>query len=153
MLVGGVMGNLADDIERFILQKLSDEDNAIVMLRRNEIAEEIDCAPSQVSYVLSTRFTIARGFVVESRRGLGGFVRIARVPLKQIIYRDVAERIVPGTTPDEVFALIHHLEQHDLITWREAELLRTFCNLIYRSSNPEMRVNVLRSLFLRLEDL
>lgn len=153
MLVGGVMGNLADDIERFILQKLSDEDNAIVMLRRNEIAEEIDCAPSQVSYVLSTRFTIARGFVVESRRGLGGFVRIARVPLKQIIYRDVAERIVPGTTLDEVFALIHHLEQHDLITWREAELLRTFCNLIYRSSNPEMRVNVLRSLFLRLEDL
>ena len=153
MLVGGVMGNLADDIERFILQKLSDEDNAIVMLRRNEIAEEIDCAPSQVSYVLSTRFTIARGFVVESRRGLGGFVRIARVPLKQIIYRDVAERIVPGTTLDEVFALIHNLEQHDLITCREAELLRKFCNLIYRSSNPEMRVNVLRSLFLRLEDL
>ncbi len=147
------MGNLADDIERFILQKLSDEDNAIVMLRRNEIAEEIDCAPSQVSYVLSTRFTVARGFIVESRRGLGGFVRIARIPIKHIVYRDIAERIMPETTVEEVFDLVNHLEQQDLITWREAELLRTFCSLIYQNSSPEVRATVLRSLFLKLEDL
>lgn len=147
------MGNLADDIERFILQKLSDEDNAIVMLRRNEIAEEIDCAPSQVSYVLSTRFTVARGFIVESRRGLGGFVRIARIPIKHIVYRDIAERIMPETTVEEVFDLVNHLEQQDLVTWREAELLRTFCSLIYQNSSPEVRATVLRSLFLKLEDL
>jgi transcriptional regulator CtsR len=147
------MSNLADDIERFILQKLSDEDDAMIMLQRHEIAEEIDCAPSQVSYVLSTRFTVARGFIVESRRGSGGFVRIARIPLQHVVYQDIAKRITAETSAEEVLNLIGRLEQLEILTWREAELLRIFCRLIYQNNSPEVRAGILRSLFLRLDSL
>lgn len=71
------MGVLADRIEKLILDKLFEEEN--IVLKRNELAEELDCAPSQISYVLSTRFSNDKGFNVESRRGLGGFVRITRI--------------------------------------------------------------------------
>ena len=72
-----IMGVLADKIEQFILTQLL-EDKAIT-LRRNELATMLDCAPSQISYVLSTRFSNDRGFIVESRRGLGGSITITRI--------------------------------------------------------------------------
>lgn len=75
-----VMGILADRIEQFILEKLLEEQENGVVLRRNELADELNCAPSQISYVLSTRFSNDRGFTVESRRGLGGFISITRIP-------------------------------------------------------------------------
>ena len=65
------MSILADKIEQFILTKLLEEQEGIT-LRRNELAETLECAPSQISYVLSTRFSNDRGFIVQSRRGLGG---------------------------------------------------------------------------------
>ena len=81
------MGILADRIEQFILRKLLEEQKNMdegIVLRRNELADELNCAPSQISYVLSTRFSNDRGFIVESRRGLGGFISITRIPLKSI---------------------------------------------------------------------
>jgi transcriptional regulator CtsR len=72
--------NLADFIERCILGKFLDARDEYIMMRRNDLAIELSCAPSQISYVLNTRFTPERGFVVKSRRGAGGFVRIIRMP-------------------------------------------------------------------------
>ena len=63
------MSNIADLIEEYILRRLAEQQNGKVELRRTDIADEISCAPSQISYVLSTRFTQDKGFVVESRRG------------------------------------------------------------------------------------
>ena len=65
------MSVLADKIEQFILHKLLEEDNSDIVLRRNELADELQCAPSQISYVLSTRFSNDKGYLVESRRGSG----------------------------------------------------------------------------------
>lgn len=62
------MSVLADKIEQFILHKLLEEDEENIVLRRNELADELDCAPSQISYVLSTRFSNDKGYLVESRR-------------------------------------------------------------------------------------
>ena len=62
------MSNIADLIESYILRQLAAQEDGHVELRRTEIADKISCAPSQISYVLSTRFTPARGFRVESRR-------------------------------------------------------------------------------------
>mgnify|MGYP003588252075 CR=1 FL=1 len=69
-----MMSVLADKIEQFILHKLLEEDNSDIVLRRNELADELQCAPSQISYVLSTRFSNDKGYLVESRRGSGGSV-------------------------------------------------------------------------------
>ena len=66
------MSMIADKIEKFILDRMREEQEKLI-LKRNELADELDCAPSQISYVLSTRFSNERGFDVESRRGLGGY--------------------------------------------------------------------------------
>ena len=70
--------NLADDIEKFIIRQLLLDEEDQILVQRNELADRLSCAPSQISYVLSTRFTPERGYIVESRRGSGGFVRIVR---------------------------------------------------------------------------
>lgn len=147
------MGNLADDIEQFILRKLSGEDSDIIILRRNELAEEIDCAPSQVSYVLNTRFTAARGYVVESRRGSGGFVRIARIPLHELIYEEAAQQIDHKTNPDELADLVRQLSNHGLLTKRETKIITTFYRLIYSSVEPAERSLIMRTLMMSLADL
>ena len=63
---------LSDSIEAFIKTLLEDE-NREIELRRNELAEHFQCAPSQINYVLATRFTPDHGYVIESRRGGGGY--------------------------------------------------------------------------------
>ncbi len=92
------MKNLADAIESFIIGELLREHEDTVLVQRNELAERLSCAPSQISYVLSTRFTPERGFMVESRRGSGGFVRIVRM-------QPVAETPKPPTA----LQLVQHL--------------------------------------------
>lgn len=94
------MSILADRIEQFILSKLLEEQKSMeegIVLRRNELADELNCAPSQISYVLSTRFSNDRGFIVESRRGLGGFISITRIPMKSVSIQAIKPLTVPAT--------------------------------------------------------
>ena len=69
---------LSDSIETFIKTLLA-EDEPEVELKRNELAEYFGCAPSQINYVLATRFSPDHGYLIESRRGGGGYIRITRV--------------------------------------------------------------------------
>ncbi len=71
------MSNISDIIEEFILSQL--EDDMTINLSRNELADFFGCAPSQINYVLSTRFTPLKGFDVESRRGGGGYIKLIRI--------------------------------------------------------------------------
>ena len=72
---------LSDSIEDFIKALMEDEQDQqqAIELRRNELAEHFQCAPSQINYVLATRFTPDHGYVIESRRGGGGYIRIMRL--------------------------------------------------------------------------
>lgn len=74
---GGKMG-ITDRIEAFICELTKAEDGW-VELGRNELAGIFNCVPSQINYVISTRFTPERGYAVESRRGGGGFIKIRRL--------------------------------------------------------------------------
>ncbi|MBP2645027.1 MAG: ctsR [Firmicutes bacterium] len=147
------MSNLADIIENYILGKLTGEQREVTILRRNELAEELNCAPSQISYVLSTRFTANRGFIVESRRGAGGFVRIFRAPGQQIVYMDAARVVSENPRTESVEAVITHLENHELLTNREAELMRQFFRLTEGHWSMQDRTIILRNLLLRLAEL
>lgn len=144
------MGHLADMIEEFILQNLLGDRKEATVLKRNELAESLHCAPSQISYVLSTRFTVERGFIVESRRGSGGFVRIVRIPVQRIVYEDAAEQV---TADDQrVEDVIARLRSHGLLSNREAELMLQFFSLTAERLGAAERANVLHSLLLRLAD-
>ena len=101
--------NIADLIEEYILRQLAEQQNGRVELRRTDIANEISCAPSQISYVLNTRFTQDKGFAVESRRGLGGFIRIVRVPMKDIIYQDMLDQINADTEFADIKSMVRYL--------------------------------------------
>ena len=71
------MAQLSDSIEHFIKELMSG--GTQVDLRRNELAQHFGCAPSQINYVLATRFSLDHGYIIESRRGGGGYVRIVRM--------------------------------------------------------------------------
>ena len=147
------MGNLADDIERFILRKLAGEKGDIIILRRNELADELACAPSQISYVLSTRFSVDRGFVVESRRGLGGFIRIARIPVQNLVYEDTDELVDVGVTLDELAERLVQYKNKGLLTNREALLLMETFAYLYRFARPMDRVDAIKELLTKLRKM
>lgn len=75
---------ISDIIEQFILDVIGDEASADIS--RNELASYFRCAPSQINYVLQTRFTVERGYQVESHRGGGGFIRIEKILLEREPY-------------------------------------------------------------------
>ena len=100
--------NIADLIEEYILRQLAAQQDGKVELRRTEIADKISCAPSQISYVLNTRFTQEKGFTVESRRGLGGFIRIVQVPLQNLVYQDMLEKLTEESEPELVQSMVRY---------------------------------------------
>ena len=66
---------ISDSVANYILQMLNDE-NGIAEIQRNELANTLGCVPSQINYVITSRFTPEQGYIVESRRGGGGYIRI-----------------------------------------------------------------------------
>lgn len=73
------MRNISDLIEQHLKKLLSDSINDFIEIQRSELAGHFKCVPSQINYVLTTRFTPEHGYVVETRRGGGGYIRITRV--------------------------------------------------------------------------
>ncbi|RYD03177.1 hypothetical protein N752_20280 [Desulforamulus aquiferis] len=119
------MPNISELIEQHIKALLKSSPNDYIELQRNELAAQFKCVPSQINYVLSTRFTSENGFLVESRRGGGGFIRIVKVPLDRHddpavkIYRLVGEEI----TQSQAEKIIKRLAEEQFITTREARIL------------------------------
>ena len=75
---------ISDSVANYILQMLNDE-NGIAEIQRNELANTLGCVPSQINYVLTTRFTPEHGYTVDSRRGGGGYIRITRVSMDRVL--------------------------------------------------------------------
>lgn len=114
---------LSDIIEKMLVQMLEEEGGSLE-LKRNELAERIGCVPSQINYVITSRFTPERGYIIESRRGGGGYVRIT----KKLMHKD--EYLMHlfysiGDTLDEKSAgvFIIDLAQRGIITSREANIM------------------------------
>ena len=115
---------LSDSIESFIKTLLSDESDE-VELKRNELAEYFQCAPSQINYVLATRFSPDHGYLTESRRGGGGYIRIVRVVesgSRRLMYL-INERIGDSLSEEECVRLISQLKEQEIITADEAALM------------------------------
>ena len=147
-----MLNNKADTIEEYILKRLQQNADKQIELKRTELADKI-------SYVLSTRFTTARGFVVESRRGLGGYIKIALIPeeldQKQILYRDMIETLDEEATFEDVKEMLTLLLESRLITRREAELIAQMSANLYKSEaegkiSSEERTKLIRSIFATL---
>lgn len=119
------MRPLTDSIEAFI-KSLLEEGQEQVDVQRNELAQYFRCAPSQITYVLSTRFTPDHGYVIESRRGGGGYIRIVRLresPGSNLLYL-INKRIGSEISRQDCEAIISQLQENCVIAEGEAGLMR-----------------------------
>lgn len=119
------MKNISDIIESYLKQVLEMNGSEIVEIKRSEIADKFQCVPSQINYVINTRFTIERGYVVESKRGGGGYIRIIKVKphdqahLIDHLLRLVQTRISQSNAEDVIIRLV----EEDVISEREAKIM------------------------------
>jgi transcriptional regulator CtsR len=116
---------LSDIIEDFIKELMEQEGTDILEIQRNQLAEHFACAPSQINYVLSTRFTIDKGYYVESRRGGGGYIRIRKLEVSTAPYlsRLINEYIGREISQFDAYKIIRNLEEKGIITRRERSLM------------------------------
>jgi transcriptional regulator CtsR len=118
------MARLSDIIEDFIKSMIQQSEGELE-LQRNELADYFNCAPSQINYVLATRFSVDHGYHIESRRGGGGFIRIIRLDVDQndyLLYL-ITERIGTDLTQQSADALIINLREKGIINDAEAVIM------------------------------
>ena len=156
-----MLNNKADIIEDYILRMLEQSQDKQLELKRTELADEVSCAPSQISYVLSTRFSNSRGYKVESRRGMGGYIRIAIIDdkaEKDQFLKKIAGAIRESTSFEDVKFLLRLLMREKFITVREAELIAQLAlnifNMEYQGRiQAEERTELIRSMFNTLANI
>ena len=148
------MAQLSDNIERFIKELM--EQDAQIDLRRNELAQHFGCAPSQINYVLATRFSVDHGYIIESRRGGGGYVRVVRMQARseQSLLNLLLERVGNSISEEAAFAIIEQLFERALVTRNEAFLMRSAVErnalALPISAKDVLRAAVLRNMLVRV---
>jgi len=140
------MANLTDEIEKYIHQLLTQSREDGILLRRNDLASEIRCAPSQISYVLATRFTSDRGYIVESRRGSGGYIRICRISCCHPILNTLELQIGKEIDVSRLWRLLEEFQQEKHLTKREVELIRIILGGSYVPISDDTRATLLKVL-------
>jgi transcriptional regulator CtsR len=148
---------LSDAIEQFIKTMLT-QDEQEVELKRNELAQYFNCAPSQINYVLATRFTTDHGYIIESRRGGGGYIRIFRMEQdtsEQLLYL-LHERVGDSISSLESDHLVTQLKERQIITADEAALMKAaICETCYTLPIPAaikdaLRARIIKSMLLEI---
>ncbi|HBT71957.1 MAG TPA: CtsR family transcriptional regulator [Lysinibacillus sp.] len=119
------MRNISDIIEGYLKQVLELGGEGHIEIKRSEIADKFQCVPSQINYVINTRFTAERGYLVESKRGGGGYIRILRVRAHSQIdlIDDVLRQIEGGASQTMAEDLVYRLIDEQVISKREAKLM------------------------------
>ncbi|UOQ44649.1 CtsR family transcriptional regulator [Halobacillus salinarum] len=119
------MRNISDIIEEYLKNILDKDQEKTIEIKRSEIADHFQCVPSQINYVIKTRFTVEKGYIVESKRGGGGYIRITRIQHRteaQLI-DDIIEIIQPRATQSASVDIVERLLEDNIITTREANLM------------------------------
>ena len=114
---------LTNLIEDFIKEMIAEE-NGTIELKRNELAGRFGCVPSQINYVISTRFSPERGYIVESRRGGGGYIKIKRVmpkPGNRMMH--IVNAIGNYVSYADAAAIVRNCYDYDLISEKEARII------------------------------
>ena len=115
--------NMSDIIEKMLIDMLKASDGN-VEIQRNTLAGELNCVPSQINYVIQTRFTPERGYIIESRRGGGGGVRIRAVKTDRSTYPMHIVNAVGNTLSYRTAAVfVQNLVDYECITPREAHII------------------------------
>lgn len=117
--------SISDIIEQYLKQILHRNNQKAIEIKRSEIASQFQCVPSQINYVINTRFTIEKGYVIESKRGGGGYIRISRVKHQDEyeLITHLIEMINPKVSQQAALDILERLLEKKVITTREAKLM------------------------------
>ncbi|KGA98348.1 CtsR family transcriptional regulator [Alkalihalobacillus alcalophilus ATCC 27647 = CGMCC 1.3604] len=146
------MKNISDIIEGYLKKILLNSDGDIVEIKRSELARQFQCVPSQINYVIGTRFTIEKGYLVESKRGGGGYIRIIKVrPHNEMaLFDQIIQLIGRGIDQQAAENIIIRLYEEQAITKRESNLMLSVMERTnFQTSiqhRDEIRANLLRAM-------
>jgi transcriptional regulator CtsR len=150
------MRNISDIIEQYLKNILHESPEGTVEIQRNDLADHFSCVPSQINYVISTRFTLEKGYVVESKRGGGGYIRIQRFELPQnvALHAHLKSTIGGGIDQNAAEGLIYQLEEAHFLTKREACLMRAAisreCLTVKLPYRDEIRAKIMKAMLISL---
>lgn len=151
------MRNVSDIIEEYLKKVLELSESEIVEIKRSEVADKFQCVPSQINYVINTRFTMERGYMVESKRGGGGYIRISRVKIHNQAHLIDQLKVLIGKKISQTRAedVIMRLLEEKILNEREAKLM---LNVIDRTvlhidlpARDELRARMLKAMLLSIK--
>lgn len=147
---------LISDIIAKMIEEMINEGEGEAEIKRNDLAAEVGCVPSQINYVITSRFTPARGYIIESRRGGGGYIRIIRKQMEGDAYLTHFLQVI-GEALDERNgnAYLRNLSDEEFITERERILLKgaisnTSLGCLPPESRNAVRADIMRHIILTL---
>lgn len=147
------MTRLSDIIESFIKEMFRESSDKQLQIQRNELANHFSCAPSQINYVLTTRFTTDKGYYIESRRGGGGYITIKRVEFEKhnSLMEAIIEKIGCNITCDGACNIIDGLEESEILTTRESRIMKSAVNdrtINCAEQNNNIRADILKAMII-----
>lgn len=152
----GSVARLSDLIEEFIKEMFIDKDEYELEIKRNELANYFRCAPSQINYVLTTRFTTDKGYIIESRRGGGGCIKIKKIEYKEYnsLADVISEKIGNSITYSIALGIVNNLLESDIITEREAKIIKIAINdrtlVVSTDRRNNIRADILKSIIMSI---
>ena len=140
---------ISDIIAAFIREALEETDG-VLEVQRSDLAEQFHCVPSQINYVMSTRFSPEHGYIVESRRGGGGYIRISRVRMdRPTLIMQVINTIGEEIDLSSACAILQNLADSEAISDDTAKLLQVLLSDRALGSVPREQRDVLRANLMR----
>jgi len=156
------MRNISDVIEDFLKNIIELSENGEIEIQRSALAEQFQCVPSQINYVITTRFSLEKGFLVESKRGGGGYIRIKKLEIisERNFYKTLYSIIGEQISQAAATSILDRLKDEKFISEKEYELVKA---IIAREIldlplpvRDEIRANILkvilRVIFSRLKE-
>lgn len=150
------MPRLSDIIEQFIKDMMEENEEDELEIGRNELANYFSCAPSQINYVLTTRFTADRGYYIESKRGGGGCIRIKKVQINdsEPLFNIINSKIGNNITYDNSVKIINGLLEAQVIDDKQSNIMKAAINdralFRYVENKNALRANILKSMIMSI---
>ena len=146
---------MSDVIEEFIKELFDEED--MIEIQRNDLAEHFNCVPSQINYVIATRFKPSQGYYVESKRGGGGCIKIRKINItKSNYFMHIINSMEDYLTGHEVDIFISNFLSYNMISETEAKLLKVATSdNVLKISQPErdmLRARIFKNMLINLVD-
>lgn len=145
--------SISDIIEQYLKKILHANGKNMIEIKRNEIADRFECVPSQINYVINTRFTTEKGYVIESKRGGGGYIRIFRVEhqSQSELLDHIINIINPTVSQQGAEDVLQRLYEKDVITERELKIILSTIDrktlAIDILERDKMRARILTAIF------